>query len=119
MSQLHDPSDIPDAIALRIGRFLAKCSGIDVVLQAIIWRLTRLTREEGRLLTGRLDARPKVEIIDSLMDLRQPPGGICCSWDDIRKNIPQLLEVRNWLAHGAWTVTPLGEYALLGTRKIH
>src|SRR3954451_17271388 len=66
---------IPDAHALRVGRLLAEWSVLELALEDLIWALSGLDHETGRLFTSRLDVRPKIEILDGLIKLKKGSAG--------------------------------------------
>jgi hypothetical protein len=100
------PFEFPDEYATRVGHLVLRWSVIDTILQFIIWKLANLPEREAYLFTGRLDARPKWEVITELV-LHRPHLGIFAElWGVIRKKLPRAQKDRNDAAHAFWFSDP-------------
>ena len=74
------------------------------MLQDLIWQLLGVDMADGRLITSRLDVRPKIEVIEALVPRRikdeqaAKGGGIM----DILDLVQSRQADRNFIVHGSW-----------------
>ena len=52
----------------RSGEVVASWSNLELTLQRVIWAFLQLNEEDGRLVTSKMDARPKVEWLRALAE---------------------------------------------------
>jgi hypothetical protein len=91
-----------------IGRVVVEWSKLENCLNDLIWRLTGLTFEYGRLLTERMDPSRSIAILRILASKK-------LQGDDLQKTIDALAAAddlrddRNFIIHGTWaTLLPDG-----------
>jgi hypothetical protein len=98
-----DPS-IPDAIALRIGRFMAATSMMDFAMDSVIWHLLGVKPADARPLTFRLECGKKVAAIQNLIKRRERSltAEQLAAWNAAKECIEEVSKERNWVAHGVW-----------------
>jgi hypothetical protein len=100
---------ISDDEAIRVGRFFAASSLLELKLELLIWRLIRADQPDLRPLTSRLEVTKKIEAINVLIE-RHPElvAGRTSEWDKAKPLITSLAPKRAWLAHGVWIPWPRG-----------
>jgi hypothetical protein len=101
----QDQTIVPDVSnhqCLMIGKIMVAWAKLEAALQAAIWEFLGLHEEEGRLLTGRLDARPKIEMLGPLSEKFLPDGPFANALFEALGRIGELAEDRNFIAHGVW-----------------
>ncbi|HXQ51879.1 MAG TPA: hypothetical protein VN802_12345 [Stellaceae bacterium] len=90
-----------------IGAVTAHWARLEGALEDTIWHFLKLDGEDGRLVTARLDARPKVEILGALGKRYIPAGHILEKFKKLLAHISDLAADRNFIVHGIWgTLTP-------------
>jgi hypothetical protein len=108
---------IPDELAIRVGRFVAACSVIELELEVIIWHLTGASKHERLSLTVGLDARQKAARNTKLLKNHTVPPEQKEAWGATEPLLEQLAECRGWVTHGVWVPVPIGETSALRTRR--
>jgi hypothetical protein len=86
----------------RIGQVIASWSNLEATLQQAIWTFLKLSDDDGRLVTGRMDARPKVEWLRTLGERYLPDGKYAEAFFEALTRISELQDDRNFIAHGVW-----------------
>ena len=86
----------------RIGQVIASWSNLEATLQQAIWTFLKLSDDDGRLVTGRMDARPKVEWLRALGERYLPEGKCAKAFFEALARISELQDDRNFIAHGVW-----------------
>jgi hypothetical protein len=86
-----------------IGRVVAQWSILENVLHHLIWRLTGLSFEDGRLFTERMDSARAILIL-RILAARYLEGEQLQQFIDLLAAADDLRDDRNFIAHGAWTV---------------
>jgi hypothetical protein len=99
-----------------IGRVVVQWSKIEAGLDNLIWGMLRLTIEDGRVLTSRIDAQMKIAMVRKLAPrhmTEEPLEKLLKALvlaDDIRDD-------RNFIIHGTWgTLWPEGKPISLSIR---
>jgi hypothetical protein len=101
----YDEKDVTNRTGLvqerLIGRVIVQSSRLDAGLNELIWRFFKMSIDDGRVLTGRMDAQVKIALLrkwaprhvsgDMLKELQQA----LILADDIRDD-------RNFIVHGNW-----------------
>lgn len=84
-----------------IGRVVVQWSKIETGLNELIWRFLHVSLEEGRVLTGRMDAQTKIPMVRKLA-----PGHLSGKQlEDLIKalDLADLIrDDRNFIVHGTW-----------------
>jgi hypothetical protein len=89
-----------------IGRLVVEWSRVEGCLHDIIWRLTGLTFEDGRLLTERSDPTRLIAILN-VLGPRYLDEPLLHEFMDALKTANELRDDRNFVAHGSWaTILP-------------
>jgi hypothetical protein len=86
-----------------IGRVVAQWSMLENVLHELIWRLTELSFEDGRLFTERMDPSRAILILRVLAG-RYLEGEQLQRLIDLLAVADDLRDDRNFVVHGTWTV---------------
>jgi hypothetical protein len=87
----------------RIGQVIASWSILEATLQQAIWAFLKLSDDDGRLVTARMDARPKVEWLRTLGERYLPDGQHAEAFFEALARISELQDDRNFIAHGVWS----------------
>jgi hypothetical protein len=103
-SEIGEHYSFPPELVTAVGAVLMEFAHLEVTLNHLIWGLLRLSTDDGKNLTARLDARPKLEILAAIARryLRSPR-----KVQVIREHSKRLQEIamyRNACAHGMWYV---------------
>jgi hypothetical protein len=88
-----------------IGMVAAEWSYLESVIEAAIWTLADVTSEDvGFAITAHLSLRAKLEMLETLFNLREPQGSLrLATLPAIRKSIlNDLSPRRNRVIHGRW-----------------
>lgn len=85
-----------------IGRVVVAWAKLEIELQRTLWAFLDVEIEEGRLITGRLDTRPKVEMLSPLAEKFLPDGKLANNLFETLGRIQELSEDRNFIVHGVW-----------------
>jgi hypothetical protein len=93
---------MPRGFEAAIGHFLIRFSIADAALNYLIWHLMKLSDRDGMLLTGRLDTRPKVEILRKLVGTHIQDERTRKSVKTVLSHIEGCHPLRNDCAHGMW-----------------
>ena len=94
--------NVSDDQCMMIGKIIVFWAKLEAALQVAIWGFLSIGEEEGRLLTGRLDARPKIEMLAPLAEKFLLDGPVAVSFFEALGRIGELAEDRNFIAHGVW-----------------
>jgi hypothetical protein len=84
-----------------IGRVVVQWSKIEAGLNELIWRFLRISIEEGRVLTGRMDAQTKIPMVRKLAP-NYIDGKLL---EDLIKALElaeSIRDDRNFIVHGTW-----------------
>src|SRR5438105_1245962 len=84
-----------------IGRVVVQWSNIEAGLNNLIWGFLRLSIEDGRVLTGRMDAQIKIAMIRKLAP-RFLTGEPLYDLTRALKLADSVRDDRNFIVHGSW-----------------
>jgi hypothetical protein len=99
-----------------IGRVVSEWSKLEHSLDDLIWTLTGLSFEDGRVLTSRNDAKSKISILQVLAP-RYLDGADLQKIDEALVMADFLRDDRNFIMHGSWgTIQPIDEPIALSLR---
>lgn len=93
----------PDDHLAFIGRLIVEWSRLENALEDMIWHFLDLSDDDGRVITCRLDARSKTEMLGAF-DVRYLSPTLAGRLANVLKLIRELQEARNLVAHGAWGI---------------
>jgi hypothetical protein len=101
-----------------IGTVIASWSALDASLQSAIWAFLRLSDDDGRLVTSRMNTRPKIEWLGVLGVRYLPDGDYAKKFFETLARISELSDDRNFIAHGVWaTLKPEHHPIAMSLRK--
>ena len=85
-----------------IGRVITVFAAIEHELNLIVYTVLRLSTAEGRLAVTRQNIRSRMDLLRALLDI----GGFDrpTDWDEVSKELQNLEEIRDWVAHGVWSL---------------
>jgi hypothetical protein len=93
--------DISGEQELLIGRAVVTWSRIEKVVEEVSWALLRLPVDEGRIVTSRLDAKYKINLLREL-GKKHFTGEHLIKITEILNKIEDLYIERNLIVHGEW-----------------
>src|ERR1035437_3922138 len=85
-----------------IGHIVIVWARIEAMLQDIIWLLFGMDLAEGRLITARLDVRPKLAMVEALAPRRIMDAALLATLLDAVDIIRLRHGDRNFIVHGSW-----------------
>ena len=85
-----------------IGNIVAAWSSLEAAMQAAIWAFLKLNEDDGRLVTARMDARPKIDWLRVLGERYLLDGEYAAKFFEALSRISELQDDRNFIAHGVW-----------------
>jgi hypothetical protein len=86
----------------RIGQVIVAWAHREVEMQRAIWVFLSLSEDDGRLVTARMDARPKGEWLRALGERYLEDGPYAASFFEALSRITDLQDDRNFIVHGVW-----------------
>jgi hypothetical protein len=90
-----------------VGMAVVYWGKLEAVLQDIIWRLLGVDLADGRVITARLDVRPKIEMIEALISRRVIAPHLTAELLDVLDLVQNRQRDRNFIVHASWaTLTP-------------
>ena len=98
----HFEPTISDQQTHMIGRVVVEFSKLEGVLEDLIWFLLDIDEAAGRIVTKRLDAESKLQMLGALADLRIGSPKVLIPLKKTLGNIRELKDNRNFIAHGTW-----------------
>lgn len=101
VAEIHE---IPPMLLVAIGALLMEFSHLEITLNHLIWTILRLSTDDGKDLTVRLDTRPKLEILKEVSRRYIGSDRKVKTIKDASKRISELTMYRNACAHGMWYV---------------
>ena len=96
-----------------IGRVITVFAAIEHELNLIAYTVLRLSTAEGRLAVTRQNIRSRMDLLRALLDIGRFEWPT--DWDVMSKELQNLEQIRDWVAHGVWSLDQ-GEPALQITR---
>jgi hypothetical protein len=98
--------DFPSNLRPAIGDFIMTFSGLELDVQFFIWCCLNISPEQGRLITERMDARPKFEMAQKLYSNHRPREIKNYSLPPpFWKACEKITKVGNAITHGWWVMT--------------
>ena len=93
---------LPAMLLREIGRVITVFAAIEHELNLITFTVLRLSTAEGRLAVTRQNVRSRMELLQALIKLTglKAPS----NWKTMSDELQELEEVRDWVAHGAWSL---------------
>ncbi|QWG21147.1 hypothetical protein KMZ93_13895 [Bradyrhizobium sediminis] len=99
-----------------IGRVVVEWSRLEGMLDDMIWTLTGLSFEDGRVLTARTDAKSKIAMLQVLAP-RYLTDPILAKVEEALVLTDSLRDDRNFIMHGSWgTIVPMNEATAVSLR---
>jgi hypothetical protein len=99
-----------------VGRLIVEWSRLEGMLDDMIWTLTGLSFEDGRVLTGRMDAKTKIAILQVIAP-RYLTDPTLTKVEEALVLADSLRDDRNFIMHGSWgTIMPLNHATALSLR---
>ena len=104
---------LPAMLLREIGRIITIFAAIEHELNLITYTVLRVSSAEGRLAVTRQNVRSRMDLLRALLDI----GGFDkpTDWETMSKELQNLEEIRDWVAHGVWSKSE-GVYAIQITR---
>ncbi|MFN4282620.1 MAG: hypothetical protein ACK4NA_08270 [Alphaproteobacteria bacterium] len=101
---LRDAMVVPEDFKVALADLVINFGRIEVALDRLIWWAADLANHRiGRLMTGRLDIRPKCEIVIALLsDLADPEP--LAAFKPLIAKLEAVTQFRNKVIHGWWMV---------------
>lgn len=112
----HFSGDIPEDHYDLTGRIIIAWGKLEAALEDLIWHFLDLSDDDGRIITARLDTRPKLEMLNVLAKRYLAPRKatkLC----NVLSLIGELQADRNFIVHGNWgTIFPENVPAAMSLR---
>jgi hypothetical protein len=112
---------IPEIDAVQealIGRAVVEWSRLEASLDDLIWTLTGLSFEDGRVLTSRADAKTKISMLHVFAP-RYLDDPALTAIEEALVLANSLRDDRNFIMHGSWgTIMPMNEPTALSLRAV-
>ena len=93
---------ISDEQTLLIGRVVVSFSNLEAALDDTIWLFLNLGDDDGKIVTKRLSADAKVQMLRALAPGRITDGDLLANFNETLKLIDEFKDGRNFIAHGVW-----------------
>ncbi len=98
----------PPFLAVAIGHLVMHFSYAETATQFLIWRILGVSFQDGRALTGRLDARPKRDLLNELCG-RHIKSSKAADILAATTALEHASSFRNLAAHGDWRCDEVGQ----------
>ena len=85
-----------------IGRVVVSFSKLEAALEDTIWFFLKIDDEDGKIVTKRLDAETKIQMLRALATRHIADDKILSKFNDILVLIGELKDARNFIVHGVW-----------------
>jgi len=107
VSRAQISAGVPDEVKIAIADALMEFAAMEAVLEVLIWEITGLSFDDGRLLTKQ-DIGIKIKLAKQLSEKhkiasQQVKKGTVTMW----RAMEELLPARNLIAHGIWVMIDL------------
>ncbi len=99
--QYHNP-DISDEQTRRIGQVIVLWSKLEAAMEDTIWMFLNLDDEDGKLVTKRLSADAKVQLLRAIGPRHISDKTLFDKFKETLSYVDELKEARNFIAHGVW-----------------
>ena len=96
-----DPKISDEQIDL-IGRVVISFSKLEAALEDTIWFFLKIDDEDGRIVTKRLDAETKIQLVRALATRHIANEEILSKLKEVLGLISELKDNRNFIIHGLW-----------------
>ena len=94
--------DISDEQTHRIGEVIVFWSKLEAAMEDTIWMLLNLDDEDGKIITKRLSADAKVQLLRAIGPGHISDQKLIAMFNETLKYVDELKENRNFIAHGVW-----------------
>jgi hypothetical protein len=109
---------ITDAHRALIGELIETWTSVDSNLEMMIWEFLRIDELDGRIVTSKMDARNKLQMLRALVNRHLTLPEHLEKAKRTINEIDQLRDERNFVAHGNWgTLMPEGVPIAASLRK--
>jgi hypothetical protein len=98
----HVNPGVSDAQIDMIGRVVISFSQLEAALEDTIWFFLKLEEEDGRIVTTRLSATAKVQMLRALAPRSIADENLLVEFNKSLGLIDELKDGRNFIAHGVW-----------------
>jgi hypothetical protein len=106
----HTKPWISDRHCELMGEAIANWARLEVNLDILIWLLVKMSDEDGRILTPRIDANQKIQILRVLSRMNATELFESLKFNELLNKIDELRDDRNFLVRGTWcTLMPDNE----------
>jgi hypothetical protein len=85
-----------------MGEAIANWARLEVNLDMLIWLLVKVSDEDGKVLTSRVDANQKIQMARKLSQTNVPALVKSLKINELLNKIDELRDDRNFLVHGTW-----------------
>jgi hypothetical protein len=103
----------------RIGRLVAAWSRLEQEMENLIWHFLELRIEYGRIVTTRIDASTRIQMLRMLGRLEYD-NDVLDNFNHILDEIDNVREDRNFIIHGVWgSIFPNGPPIAFSLRPKH
>ncbi len=99
--QYHNP-DISDEQTRRIGQVIVLWSKLEAAMEDTIWMFLNLDEEDGKVVTKRLSADAKVQLLRTIGRRHISDKTLVAKFNETLNYVDELKECRNFIAHGVW-----------------
>ncbi len=99
--QYHNP-DISDEQTRRIGQVIVLWSKLEAAMEDTIWMLLNLNEEDGKVVTKRLSADAKVQLLRVIGPRHISDRTLVAMFNETLNYVDELKEGRNFIVHGVW-----------------
>ena len=100
-NQHLDPKISDEQIDL-IGRVVISFSKLEAALEDTIWFFLKIDEEDGRIVTKRLDAEFKIQMLRALAARHITDAGKLSEFNKLLTYIGEIKDGRNFIVHGVW-----------------
>ena len=97
--QYHNP-DITHEQTRRIGQVVVLWSKLEAAIEDTIWMLLNLDDEDGKIVTKRLSAEAKIQLLRVIGRRHITDKTIVAEFNKTLNYVDELKECRNFIAHG-------------------
>ena len=86
----------------QIGQVIVLWSKLEAAIEDTIWMLLNLDDENGKIVTKRLSADMKVQLLRGIGSRHISDKALLDKFNETMKYVDELKEGRNFIAHGVW-----------------
>ncbi len=94
--------DISDEQTGLIGQVIVLWSKLEAAMEDTIWMFLDLNEEDGKIITKRLSADAKIQLLRAMGPHHVLDASILKNFNETLKYADELKEARNFIAHGVW-----------------